>query len=153
MKNQILRLLSLLILVFISATSKAADSKIYIDYQLAKDRQYLLVNQKVRVVVESKKGDFVSGKLGASESPLKKLKSITLEHKVTKADLKLGYIISEVYFTNTNGKVIDSFIKVIPVTTQKEIAKKAKESDEEQVKRVLKELGLDKAKCDSLLEN
>jgi hypothetical protein len=44
-------------------------------------------------------------------------------------------------------------VKVLPILSQKEIERRAKESDEEKVKRVLKELGLDKAKCDSLFEN
>lgn len=153
MKKQLIQLLSLLLLLFVSATTHAAESKIFVDGQIVKKVDHLFVDQKVKVVVHSKKGGLVSGKLGTSESPLKKMNEITLEYKVTKSDLKVGYIVAQVFFTTAKGDVQDSFVQVIPVLSQKQVAKRAQETDEEQVKRVLKELGLDKAKCDSLFEN
>lgn len=154
MKNQILRLLALLVIVFISSNyAKAAESKIYIDGELHLKIDHIGLDQNIKVIAQSSKGEFVSGKLGTSESPRKKGDAVTLEHKISKSDLKLGYVTVEIYFMNANGKVEDSFIKVIPILSKKELARRAKETDEERMKRVLKELGFDKQKCDSMFEN
>jgi hypothetical protein len=153
MKKQLFQLVSLLLLLFVSATTHAAESKIFVDGQLVKQVDHLFLDQKVKLVVHSKKGDLVHGKLGASESPNKKMNEVTLEYKVTKSDLKVGYIVAQVFFIGAKGQVQDNFVKVFPVLSQKEVTKRANESDEEQLKRAFKELGLDKAKCDSLFEN
>jgi hypothetical protein len=153
MKKQTTPFLALLILLLASAATHAAESKIYVDGQLVKDVDHLFVDQKVKVIVRSKKGELVSGKLGNSESPRKKMNEVTLEYKVTKSDLRVGYIVAQAFFIGAKGQIQDSFVKVLPILSQKEIERRAKETDEEKVKRVLKELGLDKEKCDSLFEN
>jgi len=153
MKKKITPFLALLVLLLASAVTHAAESKIYVDGQLVKDVDHLFVDQKVKVIVRSQKGELVSGKLGSSESPRKKMSEVTLEYKVTKSDLRVGYIVAQAFFIGANDQIKDSFVKVLPILSQKEIERRAKESDEEKVKRVIKELGLDKEKCDSLFEN
>lgn len=156
MKKNNLIAASLLAFSFGSSGAFAAEAKIYVDGVLQKDLKHVFVNQVIKVVAKStiKPALTVQGKLGTANSPEKNGREITLEYKVTKADLKREYIILEAWFKRADGKIeqfqspiADSFIQTIPVTTLKQVKKLDNETDEQKLKRVLKELGLDKVNC------
>ena len=156
MKKNTLITASILSLLLGSSSVLAAHAKIYVGGVLQKDLEHVFVDQVVKVVVKStlKPALTVQGKLGTANSSEKNGKEVTLTHTISKDDLKRGYIVLETWFKRADGKVeqyqspmVDSYVKTIPVTTLKAVKKIESESDEETLKRVLKELGLDKVNC------
>jgi len=136
------------------ASEQPEQGAFWIDGKSQKSIEHLLPGQVVKVLVSSPRKGIYSTTGRIAESKFKDgVKSLTLEHEVSKKDLRNGYITIETYFKSVSGKILGSYVKVIPVKTQKEIDRLAKETDEERLKRVMKELGMDKDKCDSLFKD
>jgi hypothetical protein len=162
MKKTNLMIKSLLLFLFASTSAFAIETQLYINGEPAKDPQYVFVGNTVKVVSTSKnpRSYWVSGSIGDKSSTKKHFDSVTLEHVVTKQDLKNKELLITVFFspkeeTNLNPTV-ESFITKIPVTTQKALEKRAKklanETDEQALKRVMKEMGFSRSQCKELMD-
>jgi hypothetical protein len=153
MKKILFIILSLMI-SFSYASEQPEQGAFWVDGQSQKSIEHLLPGQVVKVLVSSPRKGIYSTTGRIAEGKFKDgVKSLSLEHEVSKRDLRNGYVTIETYFKSVSGNIIGSYVKVIPVKTKKQIDALANETDEEKLKRVMKELGVDKDKCDSIFKN
>lgn len=152
MKNILFILLSMI--VSLSYASDPEQGAFWVDGKPLKSIEHLMPGQVIKVLVSSSRQGIheTTGRIAEGQF-IKGVKSLTLEHEISKKDLRNGYVTIETYFKSVSGNIIGSYVKVIPVMTKKKIEALANETDEERLKRVMKELGVDKDKCDSIFKN
>jgi hypothetical protein len=156
MKNIKFITLSVLFPLLLSLNLQAATLEYYVDGKKVKEIKDVVKGQRVKIVSTSKIKNplIVAGKFGKASSPSKNGNSVTLEHVVDSSDVRTGYIIFESWFKRQDGYVdpkqgpyIDKGISTVVVTTPAKRHKRANESAEDELKRVLKELGIKEDKC------